>query len=156
MLLYHFTSTVAWEKIRTDGMLAMTDPQVNPRKRGRPVVWLTSRDVCEDPYAMGLAPASPAIKLLSDFDRLDKTRIRLTVEVGKTYTHRWRDWAPKNGGVPRWVSHISAECRESGSWYVHTHPIPRERWVDVVDTHTGHHLSIAPTLAQLGFRKLHA
>lgn len=155
MILYHFTSWVAWERIRKDGTLLLSDPQVHPSKRGRPVVWLTKSDVCQDATAMGLA-SNPTVTQLADFDRIDKTRVRITVDVAKTYTHRWREWAPKHGGHPGWLSHIHATCSAAGTWYVHTKPIPRADWQDVLDVGEDRHLSIAPTVAQLGFRKLHA
>lgn len=151
MILYHFTSLVAWERIRRDGKLKFSNPQVHPHKPGPPVVWLTNRAEFDDPFAMGLG--QPGTNQLRDFAEIDKCRIRITVDVHKSWTHKWVDWAPRHGGHPRWISAIRSQCRLASSWYVHTHTVERTLWCDVLDVHDGRHLSIAPTLAQLGFRR---
>lgn len=149
--LHHFTSLANWERIRRAGVLALTDSHVHPRKPGAPVVWLTTR---EDPTGMGLAPNSTA-RRLTDAARIDKRRVRITVEANRTWTHKWLEWAVKNGGDPAWIAHVRSEIPAVGSWRVCTKTISREQWLECVDLHTGEHLSIAPTLRQLGFKKLY-
>lgn len=152
LILHHFTSMRNWERIRQAAFLALSDSSVHARKGGPPVVWLTTRETGE---GLGLAQGSTARKL-SDFDQIDKTRVRLSVEVGRAATYKWADFAIKHGGDPNWVAHVRREVEHAGSWRVHTRTIPRDRWVDCYDTYTGTRLSIAPTLQQLGFKKLHA
>lgn len=155
MLLQHWTSPANWEQIRSSGALLLTNPMVHPSKPGRGVVWLTNRDTIDNPDDMGLG-LDPVVKMLTDSDRIDKSRIRITVEVSKVYAHRWLEWAPKHGGHPGWVSHIRSSVRLCGTWWVHTRVIPREHWVAVHDVAQDVALSIAPTFESMGFRKLRA
>lgn len=104
---------------------------------------------------MGLA-FNWVVQGFADFDKMDKTRIRIEVEVPKTYTHRYADWVVRNGGDPNWQAEMRRICSAYGSWRVHTRAIPKSQWVGVIDTQTGREISIAPTPAELGFRKLHA
>lgn len=150
--LYHFTSLGNWERIRRAGFLALTESHVHPRKPGPPVVWLTTR---QEPGGLGLDQGWTA-QQLSDYDRIDKERIRITVEVSKTYAHKWLEWAPRHGGDPAWVAHVRSTIEHAGSWRVHTKPIPREAWLACLDVRTGHDVSIAPTPQQLGFKPLYA
>lgn len=152
IVLQHFTSLKNWEEIRTAGFLALTESHVHPRKPGPPVLWLTTRT---EPGGLGL-DQNWTVQQLRDYDRMDKERIMLTVELPRTHTHKWLEWAPKHGGDPQWVAHVRATIEHSGSWRVHTRPVPRQRWLACRDLLTGKDLSIAPTLQQLGFKKLHA
>lgn len=133
MILYHYTSAKNFRAIREAGELLMTQAPVHPRKPGRGVVWLTSHATIAEAKTMGLDGDAWA-KELRDWPDLDKTRMRITVDVPRTYVHRWRDWAPRNGGHPGFLDMLRTECADYGSWWVSTKPIPRAQWVEVIDT----------------------
>jgi hypothetical protein len=153
--LFHFTSITGWQQIRKTGLLQLCPSRANRRMAGPGVVWLTTMDKFDDPAGMGLA-YSPTVAAFTDFELMDKTRIRIEVEVAKTYTHRYADWAPRHGGDPSWQADLRRMCRHYGTWRVHTKPIARTHWVSILDVLSGRTLSIAPTPQELGFRKLHA
>lgn len=150
--LHHFTNRQQWPEIRSSGQLLLTHSRAHPTKLTRGVVWLTTADVVDDPVAMGLDVG--IAKKFSNFADLDRTQIRITVEVSKTYTHRYREWATKHGGHPGWLKRLAQECGQFNTWWVHTKVIPREAWTEVRDMRSGATLSIAPTPQQLGFKKL--
>lgn len=156
MRLHHFTSLENWRKIRTSGVLwAHSESHVHHRQHGPPVLWLTTRETGD---GIGLEPGVMQMQLRDWRDRhdeIDKRRVRITVEVSKTFTHRWLDWAPRHKCDPQWVATVRKAVEFAGSFRVHTRDVPRERWVEVVDTYEeGRALSIAPTPQQLGFRPL--
>lgn len=150
--LYHFTSIANWEQIRRAGYLAPTESHVHPRKPGPPVVWLTTRN---QPGGLGLEQ-SATVRMLSDWERIDKERVRITVEVSKTLCPRWYEWAPKHGGDPAWLAHVRSTIPHAGSWRVCPRPILRQHWLSCHDLSTGRAVSIAPTLQQMGFKRLYA
>lgn len=150
--LYHYTNRSNWESIVRDGVVKMTPAPLHPGKLGVPVVWLTTKDNVTNPEAMGLG-LDPVAKMLSDYGRMDKTRVRLTVEVSRTYTHRFADWAPKHGGHPGFLHDVRARCSDYGTWRISTRCIMRSDIVDVVDFDEGKTLSVV-TPRSLGFRNL--
>lgn len=152
MILYHFTSRNNWKQIRDEGMIKMSPAPLHPTKVGRPVVWLTTADTITDAFAMGLG-LDPIAQHLTDYANVDKTRVRLTVEVSRTYTHRWDDWAKKHGGHPGLQAVMRRRCSAMGTWRVHTKPIPRSAILDVIDVDEAKTLPIV-TPRTLGFRPL--
>lgn len=152
VILYHYTNRINWELIVKDGMIKMSPAPVHPGKMGRPVVWLTTKDVVTDAIAMGLGFDETAQRM-RDFNRMDKTRIRLTVEVSRTYTHRFAEWAPKHGGHSGFLATVKSRCADYGTWRVHTKPILRTDIVDVIDVDEAKTLSVVTPMS-LGFRNV--
>ncbi len=119
MKLYHFTARHHLPAIRAAGVLKVTESNMSKRREhaGPDVVWLTSNP----------EPAAHTWKVGSI---VDKTEVRITVEVPKRAAHRWREWARRRGIDREWMR-VLASVGGSGSWYVVERPIPEAEWVAV-------------------------
>lgn len=130
--LYHFTALAHLAKIRADGRLTVTESNVSKRREhaGPDVVWLTSNP---EPSAHKWGAGSS----------VDKTEVRITVDLPKREVHRWHEWARRWAIEPKMMRALTA-TGGSGSWRVIERPIPDCEWVavDVIDD-TGEYVRIA-------------
>lgn len=126
MKLYHFTSTWHLPRIEADGVLRTTESNgdIRPgRDHAKPdVVWLLDTDdLAGLPH--GLAGSA-----------VDKTRVRITIDLPDYRVERWTDWATRHG-VDDLTKVILIESgggwEAAQHWYVSEAPIRRRFWVDV-------------------------
>lgn len=114
MLLYHYTSPAHLRGIDRHGLTIGDVVTDFGNFEGLVGVWLTSS---QSPTGHGLG-GSP----------LDKTKIRLTVDVsedGKLV--RWADWAPMHISLDTARRLIAAGGQSADSWYIYFGHIPRNR-----------------------------
>jgi len=103
--LYHFTSRQHLARIEATGVLTVTESNMSQRREhaGPDVVWLTSNRAPDVHSGWKVGSA------------VDKTAVRITVEVPKRVAHRWRDWARSRGIDSEWMRSL-ASVGGSGSW----------------------------------------
>jgi hypothetical protein len=141
IVLYHFTSVANLPAIVQSGKLLMSESHISPKRRmaGPAVVWLTKSD---DPAKCGVVH-DKALQQLHDFDLVDKTRIRFTVELPPVMVTKYLDWARARGIDRRWLAHVMASGAARG-WYVSTRPIGMLCWRQVYDRLTDRVVWMAP------------
>lgn len=147
--LYHYTCLEHLPKIIQAGFLKTTESNVSIERTqaGPNVVWLTTDPDCK--HGHGIDPAS-VVRNAHDhgitvtpelMQQWDKTRVRFTVRLPNDHVHKWLDWTKKYPMNPLWKkAFISAARGGVGTWRVVEHPILQDRWVEVIDRHTGEHL----------------
>ncbi len=120
MILYHFTSTVHLPLINAAGALTTTESNLSPTREhaGPDVVWLTSDP---EPDAEGHALAGSCV---------DKTAVRITVDVPDAEVWGWLPWSRGHRIPKKWARHLE-RGRRPATWYVMERPIPRAEWVAV-------------------------
>lgn len=128
MKLYHYTCIQHWPTILASGLLKVTESNISPvvDHAGPDVVWLTTDSRCKHGHGLELSA-------------VDKTRIRITVDVPVDDVHVWRQWASAHGADPRFMAAL-ASSGGSSTWRVIERPIPSSEWVEVVDCATGYPL----------------
>lgn len=127
--VYHYTSIERWKRIEADGRINTTESNLSETTEhaGPDVVWLTTDPNCEHGHG-----------LLNTLDGTDKTRVQITVELLNRDVHKWRQWAERRRMACDWMRRfISRAGGGAGTWRVTERPIPSERWLRVVDRHTG-------------------
>jgi len=127
--LYHYTSIERWDRIDADGRINTTESNLSEKTphAGPDVVWLTTDPNCELDHV-----------LAETDDGTDKTRVQIVVALPNRDVHKWREWAVVRGITPTWMrALINAAGGGAGTWRVTERPIPRTRWVTVVDMKTG-------------------
>jgi len=132
MQLFHFTSIAHLPDIIRSGRLALCESNISVKRRmaGPPVVWLTKNgDPSADAHGL---QHDPAMQALHDYWKIDKTRIRFTVEVPNAWVTRYHDWAKSQGIDRKWLSEIM-QTKGAFSWYVCSRPITMEDWVEIRD-----------------------
>lgn len=139
--LYHFTSLAHLPDIISNGRLLLCESNISKKRRmaGPPVCWLTKSD---DPHRCGLQQ-DPALRELRDFDKIDKTRIRFTVEMPNALVTRYVDWARAQGIDRKWLAEIMTSGG-SRQWYVATRPIDMSFWREVRDMNEDRTIWLAP------------
>lgn len=95
------------------------------------MVWLTSHADPGDGSAHGL-DMDPTLKMLSDYNQIDKSRIRIEVEVPKSRVTKFVDFARSAGVSREWLAHIAASGKMY-SWWVSTRILTMHDWVEVRD-----------------------
>ncbi|MCP1674573.1 hypothetical protein J2T57_001675 [Natronocella acetinitrilica] len=110
MLLYHYTSTLHLPLILKSRVISTTHNALHPTDQlGEPVVWLTASDVFEAQlWAAGI---------------LDKTAIRLSIEIPRAHVQPWQDFARAQGADPVWLAVLAEVGGGDSDWYVSTRPI---------------------------------
>lgn len=142
MIVYHFTSAARWAAIQHDGLIQAGESNVHPRQPaiGGRVVHLTTDSTGEH---LGLY-APEWMQQLSDFNLMDRTRIRITLELKKV--PRFSDYCRRHNAPRTWVRELNDKF-SIGRWRVHVGDIPREHWLAVHDMQTARPLSlVAPTI----------
>jgi hypothetical protein len=116
--LYHFTSRVHLGSIMRNGEITTTESNLSMSQAhvGPDVVWLTSD------------PESPRNSEWWQGSFLDKTRIRITVEVPDAI--RWDDWVAFHKIDKLWRSALMS-VGGSPTWYVVERPVLKDEWVTV-------------------------
>lgn len=137
--LYHFTSATNIQAILDSGYLKTVESNISLKREhaGPDVVWLTT------------SPSANAGHGLQG-SLVDKTEIRVTVEVDSRSVHKWREWARARGSNEATISALT-RSGGSGSWRVVMTRIPAERWTEVRNMVTGEVL-----LDDVAIRKLAA
>jgi hypothetical protein len=125
MILYHFTSTWHLPRTAEDGYIDVTESNLSGTREhaGPDVVWLTkSPTVAGTTFLLGSG--------------VDKTEIRITVDVPGLEAHKWRKWAYRRNIHPRWAAGLAA-AGGSTPWYVVERPVAATEWVNVTNMHSG-------------------
>ena len=126
MKLYHFTSTHHWPAIIAAEFLKTTESNIGSVNElwkpfgehvGPDVVWLTDM------------PEITAKGCGLNGSRLDKTEIRITVEVADAIS--WPAFAAKHGINKKWYRALGSGRRPE-TWWVVPRRIYRVEWIDVV------------------------
>lgn len=147
ILVYHFTNLHNWRSIRQQGVLRAGESHVHPRRAmvGGPAVHVTT-----DSTGHNLGIDAPDwMRDLSDFDEMDKTRIRIAVEVGKKQAPRFVDYCRERNAPPTWVPFLEEKVGGPiGQWRVIRHDVPRESWLHVLDMRSGTPLNMTPVVGQ--------
>lgn len=142
LVAYHFTSANGWAQILLTGRIRAGQSHVHPRRPaiGGAVVHLTT-----DPTGEVLGIKAPKwMEEMSDFDLMDRKRIRITVGLEKRATPRFIDYCRKYNAPPTWVPWLQKEHGSIGRWRVHPGDIPREHWLACHDMRTGQPLKLDP------------
>lgn len=147
--LYHYTCLEHLPKILFSGFLKTTESNVSIERShaGPDVVWLTTDPDCKHGHGIDQASivhtarqqgVEPTPEMLEQWD---KTRIRFTVRLPNNHVHKWLDWSQKFQMNPLWrKAFIKAARGGTGTWRVVEHPVFQDRWVEVIDRHTGEYL----------------
>lgn len=142
MILYHFTSRHHLPMIRLTGELSCTESNIGSPSRIQPpfgehvgpdVVWLTSSP---EPEGHGLEGAKAVSGYGTAGDDVDKSEIRITVEIPDSDAEHWPEFAVAHGIHPEWRRALEKGHRAE-SWYVCRRPIPRSEWRAVENLRTG-------------------
>lgn len=150
--LYHYTCLEHLPKILEMGFLKTTESNISIERHqaGPDVVWLTSDPDCKHGHGIGNNDAyaaenarrfgiDPTPEMMQ---RWDKTRVRFTVRLPNAHVHKWMEWSQKKFQMdPLWrKAFIKAANGGVNTWRVVEHPIMQDRWIEVIDRHTGEHL----------------
>lgn len=147
--VYHYTCLAHLPRILQAGFIKTTESNVSLERThaGPNVVWLTTDPDCKhghgiDGNATYAAAQSRGVELTPELlAQWDKTRIRFTVRMPNNHVHKWRDWSEKFQMNPLWKkAFIKAAGGGVNTWRVVEHPIFQDRWVEVIDRHTGESL----------------
>lgn len=120
MRLYHYTSLMHWRSIKRDGYIDVTESNVDILRdhAGPDVVWLTNESYDSTP------PMLASI--------VDKTAVRILVEVPDDEVHRADTWMLEHGADPEWIAILERAGGSSATtWYVVERPIHHDEWYDV-------------------------
>lgn len=140
VIAYHFTSANGWAQIQYEGLIRAGQSHVHPRRPaiGGAVVHLTTDSTGE---VLGIK-APKWMEELSDFDIMDRKRIRITVGLEKRAVPRFIDYCRKHNAPPTWVPWLQKEHGSIGRWRVHPGDIPRSAWLACHDMRTGRPLKL--------------
>lgn len=124
MRIYHFTSTTHLPLIEASGCIDLTESNVSAPWEWLampPVAWFVDVPVLEHDHGLGGSA-------------VDKTAVRITVEVPDHWTLRWLDWANAQGIDDRWrdalVSGVGG-YEAAQHWFITFRPIRRDRWIEI-------------------------
>ena len=111
--LYHFTSAEHIGRILEARELRTTESNISFKREhaGPAVVWLTTHTDA----SAGLGLTSPHVEVV------DKSEVRVTVEIDKRNAHKWREWARRHGSSPETIQRI-AETGGGASIVARDHP----------------------------------
>jgi hypothetical protein len=127
MILYHFTCIEHLPKIEASGFIKVVESNISMRRphAGPDVVWLTS-DPHRNADSHGLAGS-----------KVDKTAVRITVDVPESEVRAWIPWSRQRYITKAWASALEAGKRPD-QWFVVERPVTRDEWkaVDVVREET--------------------
>lgn len=163
MKLYHFTTRDHhWPRIEAAGYLKVTESNISDRRphAGPDVVWLTDdpepsiqrwglpsattlrlKDIASGAFGAVSLPAAQAEGLKTrgqvGLHTADKTVVRITVEVPDDEAHHWPEWSRRQGIRNMLYKALALAGGDPEQWWVVARPIPREEWVEIVDTGTG-------------------
>jgi hypothetical protein len=129
--LYHYTNLESVTRIIASGMLLLTESNISAKREhaGPPVVWFTTHESPEGGHGLQL---DPTLQKLSDFNKIDKKRIRITVELPKNRVHKYVQWA-KSQGINQAMLDSLASQGGLYSWWVATKPVGMDDWVEIHD-----------------------
>jgi hypothetical protein len=146
-IVYHFTNLNNWTQIRLDGFIRAGASHVHPR---RPEVGGLVVHATTNPAGAHLGIEAPAwMKDLSDYDQMDKTRIRIAIEVSKKLAPRFVDYCQTLNAPPTWIPFLEEKVGGSiGQWRSIRSDVPRESWLHVLDMYTGSPVNMAPIVGQ--------
>lgn len=149
--LYHYTCLEHLPKILESGFLKTTESNISIERHdvGPRVVWLTTDPDCKHGHGIGNNEAYAArnatrlsVEVTDELmEGWDKTRVRFTVRLPNSHVHKWVEWSQKFQMNPVWRKAFVAAAKGGvNTWRVVEHPILQDRWVEVIDRHTGEHL----------------
>jgi hypothetical protein len=122
MILYHFTSAVHLPKIQKAGMLRLTESNIHMTipNFGPDVVWFTTEPT--PTLGHGLTGV------------LDKTAVRLTVEIPDHWVKAWLPWAKGQGMDEEWMGYLieaGGGLEAAETWRVTFRPVREDRWLAI-------------------------
>lgn len=129
MILYHFTSPLHLPVIQDTGYIDTTESNLHPtiERYGPDCAWFL------DQPELGSADHGLTASSLSSW--LDKTKVRITVDVPDTWAVYWLGWAEAQGISQHWLKALlggTTGGREAAErWVVTFRTVPRSRWVAV-------------------------
>jgi|694.fasta_scaffold52883_10 hypothetical protein len=147
--VYHYTCLAHLPRILEMGFLKTTESNVSIEREnaGPKVVWLTTDAECKHGHGIGnnatyAAGRAQGIQVTPEMmEQWDKTRVRFTVRLPNNHVHKWVEWSQKFQMDALWrKAFIKAAGGGTGTWRVVEHPILQDRWVEVIDRHTGENL----------------
>lgn len=170
MKLYHFTCIEHWPNIEASGMLTLTDSNLMVGRETmeeisaayaldtRHPVQLANGKMAYN-HISGVDEAkivhltknpvrSPEALLWSKGAAVDKTRVRVTVDIPMIEAPSWSKWHDENKGSQRMKVALTTSGGDWNSWHVCAREIPMSEWVEVVDLDTGRVLWKRPDLNQ--------
>jgi hypothetical protein len=142
MLVYHYTSLNGWDRVRASGFLRGGPSHAHPRKPnlGGPVVHVTTNI---SGHNLGIA-APEWMKDLADYGRVDRSRVRITINVRKPSCIRYVDFCRKHNSPPDWIPYLENSLGYPvGQWRIIRGDVPAEMWIHVMDMRTGSPLNMA-------------
>lgn len=118
MKLFHYTSRLHWPSIVQQRLIRTTHNSLEPfAERGPQVVWLTGNDAYqEQDWAAG--------------SFVDKTEIRITVEIPEADAHLWSVWSREHSIKEHWYAALG-QYGNPDEWVVVERPIPISEWAEV-------------------------
>lgn len=133
---YHYTSRVHLARILASGYLKAGESNVSltAEHAGPDVVWLTDRPI---PGDLGAAAFAYLTRPGEAPERLDKTEIRIAVEVPAM---PWSSWALAQGSTRtdrRKLVHAGGGAESARHWFVHEGTISALHWRAIEWTRTG-------------------
>ncbi len=126
--LYHYTSAERLPAILRSGKLTRTESNLHPVKEhhGPDCVWFTTDSELTEDHGLG-----------GSF--YDKKRIRITVELPRSWVRNWRSWALSKKIDPTWLNGL-AKVGGIGTWRVTFRDIGDEYITSITDMQTGKEL----------------
>lgn len=132
MRLYHYTSMSHLPRIMSRGALLLTESNISGQRMhaGPPVVWFTSHANPDKGHGLNSVPDE--IRQVKDFAEIDKTRVRITVELPKRRVTKFVNWSKAQGISPHWLAEL-ATMGGLYSWWVSTQIVAMDKWVEIRD-----------------------
>lgn len=162
MRLYHFTCIQHWPTIQEAGFLKLTDSNL---MKGRETMGEIAEAYMLDERTLQTMPdgtvgvnhvstlgeekvihltrnpARSSTELLwatgNPNVAVDKTRVRIAVDVPDEDVHLWEPWHDRMGGSQLFKGSLKRSGGDWKSWFVCEREIPRAEWAEVVDLDTG-------------------
>lgn len=128
MKLYHYTHLRHWDSILAGGaILAKADSNLHPtiEHHGPDVIWFTTEEQLTADHGL----KHPLIHLAP---HEDKRRIRIAVDIPKTWVFKWIPWA-KQRGIPDYWLKALLKVGGGPTWRVTRRNVASEHWVEVWD-----------------------
>lgn len=113
------------------GRLMLTESNISLKRAhaGPPVVWFTTHETAEAGHGLKF---DPTFENLHDWAQIDKTRIRITVDLPKSRVTKFVHWAKSQGASAETLAEL-ATLGGLYSWWVSTQMVTMDRWVEIRD-----------------------
>ncbi|MCJ0868119.1 hypothetical protein [Streptomyces sp. AP-93] len=120
-VLYHYTLVFHLPQILRSGYINVTESNISAGREhaGPDVVWLTAANTAD--RSGGWYTGS----------HVDKTAVRITVDVPEREVYRWTEWAPRHGCSARTMAALR-RVKGGNSWRVVARRVQCEEWKEIV------------------------